>query len=246
MHIAVELNELKLTHYHADTRIVAGLAYLESLHLKDVLFDNTASPTFLGHLTSTMLRHLYRNTCGKDFPEGMGELEMRDVLATLFDRMTPPKVDRDELEAQIDHVLYELEADAKTGKQFKYVHGSLVPNVLDGGLFPLTTPPASAAVLAESAQLAPQRREVPAAATIPASAPKPQRTSAAGPRVPSGGARPIIWAHADKVWEEAGKPTLVSDVLVLRKRMMVELEEQGIKKSTSSTALGDWQKARLG
>ena len=72
----------------------------------------------------------------------------------------------------------------------------------------------------------------------------PRTRSATG--APSGGARPTIWAHADAAWEAAGKPMAKDAVLAMRKRWMIELEEQGIAKTTSSTALGDWMKNRLG
>lgn len=72
----------------------------------------------------------------------------------------------------------------------------------------------------------------------------PRERSATG--APSGGARPAIWAHADAQWEAAGKPMAKDAVLAMRKRWMIELEEQGIAKTTSSTALGDWMKNRLG
>lgn len=48
------------------------------------------------------------------------------------------------------------------------------------------------------------------------------------------------------MWEQAGKPADLKVVLELRKQIMIVLEnEHSIKKTTSSTALGDWQKTRL-
>jgi len=56
----------------------------------------------------------------------------------------------------------------------------------------------------------------------------------------------VIWSVADQLWGAAGKPVDVKAVLALRKQMMSTLEsEHNIKKTTSSTALGDWQKSRI-
>lgn len=55
-----------------------------------------------------------------------------------------------------------------------------------------------------------------------------------------------IWDVADKMWDAAGKPTDPKLVLKLRKQIMNELEQNySIKKTTSSTSLGGWQKSRL-
>lgn len=63
---------------------------------------------------------------------------------------------------------------------------------------------------------------------------------------PANGNRLVIWKVADAMWEAAGKPLDVPTVLTLRKQIMVALEtEHGVKRTTSSTALGLWQKERL-
>ena len=76
-----------------------------------------------------------------------------------------------------------------------------------------------------------------AGATVPAS-------SAARP-VRASGVREKIWAVADRMWEEAGKPTEKSTVLALRKDIMSALEQDGVKRTSSSNELGNWQKARI-
>lgn len=56
-----------------------------------------------------------------------------------------------------------------------------------------------------------------------------------------------IWNVADKMWEQVGSPKDLKEVLKLRRKIMDELEQNySIKKTTSSTALGGWQKARVG
>lgn len=66
------------------------------------------------------------------------------------------------------------------------------------------------------------------------------------PSVPRSGNRITIFEVADRMWNKAGAPKEASVVLQLRKTIMAELEStHGIKKTTSSTALGEWQKLRL-
>jgi hypothetical protein len=66
------------------------------------------------------------------------------------------------------------------------------------------------------------------------------------PSAPRSGNRVTIFEVADRMWNEAGSPKDTSAVLQLRKTIMAELEaNNGIKKTTSSTALGEWQKLRL-
>lgn len=58
--------------------------------------------------------------------------------------------------------------------------------------------------------------------------------------------RVLIFEFADRMWNDKGAPKDSATVLALRKTIMAELELQhGIKKTTSSTALGEWQKLRL-
>lgn len=68
----------------------------------------------------------------------------------------------------------------------------------------------------------------------------------AGTATRSSGTRAIIYEVADRVWEEAGKPSDKSAILKLRKEMMSLLEAQGVKRNTSSNTLGNWQKDRIG
>lgn len=66
------------------------------------------------------------------------------------------------------------------------------------------------------------------------------------PSAPRSGNRVTIFEVADRMWNEAGSPKDTSAVLQLRKTIMADLEtNHGIKKTTSSTALGEWQKVRL-
>lgn len=62
---------------------------------------------------------------------------------------------------------------------------------------------------------------------------------------PRSSSRPLIWEVANRMWAEAGSPKDIPVILELRKKIMNELETLGVKKTTSSTALGEWQKQIL-
>lgn len=72
----------------------------------------------------------------------------------------------------------------------------------------------------------------------------PSSTPRTAPAAPRGGQRTVIWDHMDAIWEQAGKPSSLNTVLVLRKRCMDELEQQGVKRTSASSELGNWWKAR--
>lgn len=54
-----------------------------------------------------------------------------------------------------------------------------------------------------------------------------------------------IWGTANAMWLSAGKPTDVKVIAKLRIQMMNVLESQGIKRTSASTELGQWQKSVL-
>lgn len=58
------------------------------------------------------------------------------------------------------------------------------------------------------------------------------------------GTRDIIFAVADQMWQDAGKPVDKSEILKLRREMMNRLELDGVKRNTSSNTLGVWVKER--
>lgn len=246
MHAAIELSNMRLTHVHTDSDILGGLVYLESAKLRHVLFDDTQSPNFLDGLTTLELGLLYQNLTGVPFPPTLDDLAKREALAQRIEGVAVVKVNAEELAEQITAVFDELEAPILSAIQYRYVPGARVPRVLDDGLFPLTTAPASAEQLTQAATAAPQRRALRSAAPVAAPAAKPAAPARTGGAVRRGSVAQVIIAHAEKVWEAAGKPTDVDVVLKLRAQMYEDLlSEHGIKKSTSSTTLGGWMKTRL-
>lgn len=244
MHVAVDLQNLKFTHISTSAEALQGLVYLEGVTLKNVLFDNTKREGFLDRLTSLEMGMLYRNTTSREFLPTDSDLTRREVLAQIVEASTPRKVNIDEMDAQIEHAEPEL-CSPTSEVQFKYVSGAKVPQVVDGGLFPITAAPMTPAQMTTAAQQATQRRKeraAPTPAPPPATKPTAPTIRARGTSV-----RPIVFSVADAMWESAGKPTDRAVVLALRKEMMDVLEtEKGIKRTSSSNMLGDWMKERVG
>lgn len=54
-----------------------------------------------------------------------------------------------------------------------------------------------------------------------------------------------IHGIANEMWNAAGRPTDITVLRKLRKTMMDVLEQQGVKRTSASTELGQWQKSVL-
>lgn len=243
MYISIHRKDLRFLHKHESVRTVCDLDFINAgnQHV-DVTF--LGAPNFLRDLTETELQRLYRHTTGQmeDSPHHGDAL--RNVLAELADRF--PCTDANAFEADRQAAWIETNDDARL-RAFQYTRGTSKPAEAPDE----PGPPALVTLTNEEAAIAARRRAAPA----------PQPTGAGGG---SSGAEPaprpvhvvmqarqagktttVIFQVADRMWEEAGKPTRLDEVLALRKKMMDELERVGIKRTTSSSALGAWQKARI-
>lgn len=241
MYVSLDRDKLRFLHVHPSQDVVWGLLYLEAGDVNHAGVWSTEAANFLQALTTLELNLLYRNTTSKDFDIRTNDETRREALAAIVNSMEPRNVNLSELDTQLEYVSRELEISRAV---FRYVPGSKVPTQRQE-LFPLHGFPPTEAEFTVFAQLAPQRQARVPAAVPQATRETAPRSPAAGPRAATGSVRPTIWQHADKVWEEAGKPTDKAVVLELRKRMMVELEQQGIKKTSSSNELGNWMKDRI-
>lgn len=237
MYCAVEMNTLKVTHVDYTIHVVMSLAHIEATKPPyDIRFENTESSAFLNKLTTSELQKLYSNLTGKELDNGCPPRVMRAAIAHVVRNLHPRgPLSNEELRSQLEY------AQDNPGQVYRFVKGSTLPAVPDQDLWPVKGVHLTKAEFdaAQEAAGALTDYERPVGQEAPKRA--PSRPAAA----PTGGSRPVIWAHADKVWEAAGKPMDQGVVLKMRKQMMVDLEAEGIKKSTSSTALGDWMKARL-
>lgn len=239
MFVSIDMDKLQFVHKHADHDVVSLLAWLEMPH-RSVMIERTDREYFLSKVSGLDLRMLYQNTTGLD-TTGTDHIVVREMLATVVEsKLKPVFAHKNELEAQVALV----EDDLYKGEPWKYALGSKRP-AKQSDLFALHCAPLSPDEAASAAVRAPQARKAPAAITAaPALPPVPAAPRAATVRASS--VRPQIWAVADQLWDEAGKPTDKAVVLELRKRMMTVLEmEKGVKRTSSSNELGNWMRERL-
>lgn len=243
-YIVIDMDRMCVTHKHPNKTVVSNLSWIESSGAATRILQ-ADKPECFASFTDLELLTMYTATCGvKPSITSRGFL-IQAVFALVS--ALPASV-ANPFEADRQAASIKKDDDQK----YKYVSGSFVPGI-QGDLFEpqvLTAQRSEATELAlqHSAHLytapAPQR---PTAHVLPVikgvAPPKAPRAPSTAPR---SGQRETIFKVADEIWENAGKPTSVPTVLQLRKQMMVVLESShGVKKTTSSTALGDWMKARI-
>lgn len=238
MYILIDRQQMAITHKHSDRRVLAYLSWIECTNAGLVMSLSNTRP--LQDFTTSELRLIYKNATGAELKGYANQLAQLVIDAA---KRMPDTVAKLE-EAQAQAALIE-DGDKSS---FKYVYGAMKPEEVVG-VFEADPIPV-ARVEAEEARVA----TAPAGPAFGGAGPDHPGANATGapqaPRAPSGprtgGTRDIIFRVADEMWAAAGSPTALPSVLTLRKQIMQALEsDHSIKKTTSSTALGDWQKLRL-
>lgn len=242
MYILIDRGQMAITHKHSDRAVLAKLSWIECTNAgMTVALGNVRA---LGEFTTTELKLLYKNATGAEL-QGYANTLAHLVMACAK-RMPETEATLAEVTAQAACI---NDGDKSS---FRYVFGAMKPEHVNG-LFqanPITVPRVEAEEIA-AASAAPVPYH--SAGVQGASGVSNATGTAREPRAPSapsaprvGGARDTIFRVADEMWAAKGKPTNIQEVLSLRKQIMVELEANySVKKTTSSTALGDWQKSRL-
>lgn len=222
MYVSLDMQNMRIVHKHSSVNAVCGLVHIE---LPDVAVNVCPIDMTVKHKTDMEIKMLFRS-CFPGQADHMPVAEMKSRILQFAEEFPVTDLDELEVKRQADSI---RDGDKKA---YKYVKGS----------FRASRP---AELFADATGDA-----VRAGATVPASsAARPVRPAAA-PRAATGaprasGVREKIWAVADRMWEEAGKPTEKSTVLALRKDIMSSLEQDGVKRTSSSNELGNWQKARI-
>lgn len=222
MYVSLDMQNMRIVHKHSSVNAVCGLVHIE---LPDVAVNVCPIDMTVKHKTDMEIKMLFRS-CFPGQADHMPVAEMKSRILQFAEEFPVTDLDELEVKRQADSI---RDGDKKA---YKYVKGSFRASRL-AELFADATGDA-----------------VRAGATVPASsAARPVRPAAA-PRAATGaprasGVREKIWAVADRMWEEAGKPTEKSTVLALRKDIMNALEQDGVKRTSSSNELGNWQKARI-
>lgn len=222
MYVSLDMQNMKIVHKHSSVNAVCGLVHIE---LPDVAVNVCPIDMAVKHKTDMEIKMLFRS-CFPGQADHMPIAEMKSKILQFAEEFPVTDLDELEVKRQADSI---RDGDKKA---YKYVKGS----------FRASRP---AELFADATGDA-----VRAGATVPAiGAARPARPAAA-PRAATGaprasGVREKIWAVADRMWEEAGKPTEKRTVLALRKDIMSALEQDGVKRTSSSNELGNWQKARI-
>lgn len=250
MYAAIDMDRMVFTHVHPERSVLSRLAHMELPHssVKIIPLDH---PRALLALTDLELKLLWRNTTGSELGGYLRDSHLRHCIALLtVVAENPCTVNPQELIAQCDAV---SEQDTSV---YRYTPGARFPVAAPAYIAPPVTvpppPPFSQkqvdVLLEEVASDVLAGLQAAAAADAAARRVASPSTSSpsSGPRSPAGSVSPLVHEVADRMWEAAGSPRDPSTVLKLRKSIMDELEaKHGVKRTTSSTTLGAWQKARL-
>lgn len=242
-YVLVDKNQMAITHKYSDREVLAQLSWIECLNDAAVLSLGNVRLWF-DIFTANDLRKIYQNATGYALPAYGTSLAQacHDMAMRLPDSVVNPV----EVRAQY------VKVPDGSRNSYEYQPGYLQPKE-HIGTFERDPIKVERSELEEKRAQGPQ----PSFNNAP-SAPLPGDTANANPfnvvpptpRAPgaprTGGVKEIVFKIADEFWEKAGKPTDLQAILQLRKIMMAALEaEHGVKKTTSSTTLGAWQKERL-
>ena len=222
MYVSLDMQNMRIVHKHSSVNAVCGLVHIE---LPDVAVNVCPIDMTVKHKTDMEIKMLFRS-CFPGQADHMPVAEMKSKILQFAEEFPVTDLDELEVKRQADSI---RDGDKKA---YKYVKGS----------FRASRP---AELFADATGDA-----VRAGATVPAIGAARSVRPAAAPRAATGaprasGVREKIWAVADRMWEESGKPTEKSTVLALRKDIMSALEQDGVKRTSSSNELGNWQKARI-
>lgn len=226
MFILVDRDALVFRHAHEDRTVVSALATLEVAHCAVTIVE--AGAGCLAHLTDLELKKLYENTTGAKWTS-FYRPALVDAVSALALALEQSDVNGYEAKQQAAKIRLDDQGF------YRYVRGAYTPARLQA----LFLPPART-VAPGTVPSAPAAGHAP-----PASAAAPTIAPAAPIAAPRGGNKALIWSVADALWEQAGRIGNTKAVLDLRRKAMDQLEQQGIKHTSSSSELGNWQKARL-
>lgn len=239
MYVLVDRQLMAITHKHHDRAVLADLSWIECVNAgATVPLSNVR--VWQTEFTATELKKIYHNATGAEL-KGYGT-GLAQAVFEMARRLPESVVKAEEARAQR---LCIMDGDKAC---YQYAPGQMTP-MQHVGLF---EPPALKCERVEAEEL---RAASTAAHYTPApgggTGPEGTRVNgavttphAAAPR--AGGTRETIFRVADEMWAQLNNTTDIKKVLEMRKQCMTVLEsDHGIKKTTSSTALGDWQKQRL-
>lgn len=230
MFVTLDREAMRVIHAHPDYRVASGLATIELSPVACAVLD-AGDPACWGRYTDLELKLVYRNTCGQELLGYMRADHITRVCAVV---QALPALDVNAYEVRMQSL-----AIGEGAGRYRYARGTTIPQLMTELFAPVPLTGSAPVLAASTAPAAPTGPDRAATATTPSAAtPKAPR--------PAGSVTSTIHEVADQLWEKKGKPHDARTVLELRKHIMDVLEaDHGIKRSTSSSTLGAWQKARL-
>lgn len=255
MRVLIDQERMVLLRKHQDLFVLANLAVIECGPDVAYCIISSDDATDFKTFTDMELKQLYLNlTKEEDFKFNFNRPQLLQVIVDAIARIPLEQIDFIGTETQAEWVESKRAKEEYEGESFRFVDGASRPAILPDLYHDFVHPYAPRNEIEEQTALtgrlpALQRAKLvakPATGENTVSAYITQQAKAANaPRPKRGAAKPRIWAMADKMWEEAGKPTDKEQVLALRKDIMAALEtEEGIRRTSSSSELGQWHKTR--
>lgn len=230
----------KAKHDSDSPNCLAWLGDIEIPQFSQVIVPGN-EPRWYRTFTDLELRLLIRNTTGADHPNAMRDHMLATCAALACAMHARTDLNGFDLERQW------LAVQGDSARHYQYVQGASKPAKKADLWEPSALhhhhklDPNAVQALQQAARSA--APVAPAGVGSPSSVPATRTAAPKGP--PRGGLREEVWKAMDEIWSSAGNPVLLSHVLPLRKRCMDELEKQGCKRTSVSSELGNWQKARL-
>lgn len=233
MYVVIDLDHLVFVAKHPSRDWLNLLSNIEHALISTRLVEIDVQ--CFGTLSDLELRMLYKNTTGEDHVNAYRHSLIAACIQLAFQLPLTPNLDGFELSLQSRAIMWEDK------RAYRYAPGRTVP-VLVEDLFAAPEPLKCAPLQAIAGATVPSTPSAPVAGSVP---PKP-RPAATVTAAPKGGQRTLIWECMDALWEKADKTPDARAVLLLRKQCMDQLEAQhGVKRTSASSELGNWQKARL-
>lgn len=251
-YLVIDRQNMTLVHKCATYAVASCMAAIECARVPTSVLPNERV-ALLGRFTDYELKRLYLGITGKE----MGAIYFTDAIIEAVERVIG-EVPVSEINpilanAQADYAAKFSMDEEEDLIDYRYKPASTTPERLMTFKWP---DPKKANPLAwETLAALPKTntlRAQPPAPAEPVAPAMPNHTQAArepsGPRGGAGsrGSASTVFTVADEMWEAEGKPMTVESMLALRKKIMTVMEEEyGVKRTTSSSALCNWQKLKL-
>lgn len=215
MYLLLNKRDLTVPYKNENPYVLCNLAWIE-IDSDDYVIAPVGHEILRG-MSLPQLQTLYLNITGNELVS-TGLKEAWLAFIKVFESLEVTTVDQTELECQAGMLSEEMRGF------FKYQRGSGKPTPAEKGVEPEV-------LHALISKMDNRKTEV-----------KTERVKVSSGQ---GSIKTIIWREADRIWELNGKPLDKGEVIKVRKLIMDELElAYSIKRTSASSELGNWHKAR--